>query len=32
MYLDYAGKKFINYNELLYSNFVTEYCQTIRRN
>lgn len=31
MYLDYAGKKFINYNELLYSNFVTEYCQTIRR-
>lgn len=30
-YLDYAGKKFINYNELLYSNFVTEYCQTIRR-
>ena len=31
MHLDYAGKKFINYNELLYSNFVTEYCQTIRR-
>lgn len=31
MYLDYADKKFINYNELLYSNFVTEYCQTIRR-
>ena len=31
MYLDYAGKKFINYNELLYSKFVTEYCQTIRR-
>ena len=31
MYLDYAGKKFINYNELLYSNFITEYRQTIRR-
>ena len=31
MYLDYASKKFINYNELLYSNFVTEYRQTIRR-
>ena len=31
IYLDCAGKKFINYNELLYSNFVTEYCQTIRR-
>lgn len=31
MYLDYAGKKFINYNKLLYSNFVTEYRQTIRR-
>lgn len=31
MYLDYAGKKFTNYNKLLYSNFVTEYCQTIRR-
>jgi hypothetical protein len=31
MYLDYAGKKFINYNELLYTNFITEYRQTIRR-
>lgn len=31
IYLDYAGKKFINYNELLYSNFITEYRQTIRR-
>ena len=31
IYVDYAGKKFINYNEVLYSNFVTEYRQTIRR-
>jgi hypothetical protein len=31
IYLDYVGKKFIKYNELLYSNFVTEYCRTIRR-